>query len=109
MTWSTREIAELAGTTLNAVRHYHRVGLLEEPSRASNGYKQYEVRHLVRLLQIRRLRRLGVAIDRIEQASRPGDASIAALTALDAELRQNIESLARARAEIAAILAARER
>jgi hypothetical protein len=31
MAWSTRELAELAGTTLRAVRHYHEVGLLAEP------------------------------------------------------------------------------
>ncbi|MBE1592289.1 putative MFS family arabinose efflux permease [Nonomuraea angiospora] len=29
--WSTREVAELAGTTLKTVRHYHDIGLLEEP------------------------------------------------------------------------------
>ncbi len=48
MTWSTRELATLAGTTVNTVRHYHRVGLLDEPQRMSNGYKQYGVAHLVR-------------------------------------------------------------
>ena len=40
MAWSTREIAELAGTSLRAVRHHHEVGLLAEPERRSNGYKQ---------------------------------------------------------------------
>ena len=55
MSWSTREIAELAGTSLRAVRHYHDVGLLPEPERRSNGYKQCGVAHLVRLLRIKRL------------------------------------------------------
>ncbi|MGW3892293.1 MerR family DNA-binding transcriptional regulator [Micromonospora chokoriensis] len=32
------ELAELAGTTVNAIRHYHRVGLLEELTRRYNGY-----------------------------------------------------------------------
>ena len=50
MGWSTRELAELAGTTIKAVRHYHEHGLLEEPRRAVNGYKQYGAGHLVRLL-----------------------------------------------------------
>uniref|UniRef100_UPI0037167E9A MerR family transcriptional regulator n=2 Tax=Bacillati TaxID=1783272 RepID=UPI0037167E9A len=53
MAWSTRELAELAGTSLRAVRHYHEVGLLEEPERRANGYKQYGVAHLVRALRIR--------------------------------------------------------
>lgn len=103
MAWSTRELAELAGTTLNAVRHYHRVGLLEEPERTSNGYKHYEVRHLTRLILIRRLRDLGVPLDRIEQASCP-DSSEAALGAIDAELAEDIERLKRLRSEIDAIL-----
>lgn len=27
MAWSTRELAELAGTTMNTIRQYHRLGL----------------------------------------------------------------------------------
>jgi DNA-binding transcriptional MerR regulator len=37
MAWSTRQLAELTGTTLRTVRHYHDVGLLEEPKRRANG------------------------------------------------------------------------
>ncbi|MVA75149.1 MerR family transcriptional regulator [Auraticoccus sp. F435] len=104
MVWSTRELADLAGTTVNTVRHYHRVDLLEEPGRMTNGYKQYEVRHLVRLLQIRRLRDLGVPLDQIEQVGSSGDTATAALRAVDADLAASIERLQRARAEIQAIL-----
>lgn len=104
MAWSTRQIAELAGTTVNTVRHYHETGLLDEPERRSNGYKQYEVRHLLRLLQIRRLRDLGVPLAQIETMGRAGDDPAAALSALDAELAATIERLQRARAELALIL-----
>lgn len=104
MSWSTREIADLAGTTVNAVRHYHQVGLLEQPDRMTNGYKKYQVRHLVRVLQIRRLRDLGVPLDQIEQVGDGGDTSSAALRAIDSDLASSIERLQRARAEIRAIL-----
>ena len=105
MAWSTREIAELAGTTVNTVRHYHRTGLLEEPQRLSNGYKQYGARHLVRLLQIRRLRDLGVPLEQIEAVgSTDGESPAQALRAIDADLAVTIERLQRARAEIRAIL-----
>ena len=104
MTWSTQGIAELAGTTVNTVRHYHRVGLLEQPDRMSNGYKQYQVRHLVRLLKIRRLRDLGVPLDQIDEVTLEGDSSFEALKVIDADLAVSIERLQRARAEIQAIL-----
>lgn len=106
MAWSTREVADLAGTTVNTVRHYHRAGLLDEPERLSNGYKQYRARHLVRLLQIRRLRDLGVPLTQIEAVGFGQGADAApALLAIDADLSASIERLQRARAEIRAILA----
>ena len=104
MPWSTREVADLAGTTVNTVRHYHRAGLLDEPVRMSNGYKQYQVAHLVRLLQIRRLRDLGVPLDQIEQVGFGKDSPADALRAIDADLASSIERLQRARAEVRAIL-----
>lgn len=105
MAWSTREIAELAGTTVNTIRHYHRAGLLELPERMSNGYKQYGARHLVRLLQILRLRDLGVPLGQVESVGIGGETPGAALLAIDADLAVSIERLQRARAEIKAILA----
>jgi DNA-binding transcriptional MerR regulator len=89
MAWSTRELAELAGTTVNTVRHYHQLGLLPEPERRLNGYKQYEVSHLVCLLRIRRLVDLGVP---------------QVLRELDEELQATIGRLQQAREEIADIL-----
>lgn len=105
MAWSTRELADLAGTTVNTVRHYHRTGLLEQPERMTNGYKQYRARHLVRLLQIRRLRDLGVPLAQIEAVGvANGTQAAQALLAIDADLAASIERLQRARAEIRAIL-----
>ena len=62
MGWSTSELARLAGATVNTVRHYHKLGLLTEPERMSNGYKQYGASHLLRLHQIRRMRELGIPL-----------------------------------------------
>lgn len=104
MGWSTREIAELADTTVNTVRHYHRLGLLDEPERSSNGYKQYGVHELVRLLQIRRLVALGVPLSQIETTGPGLRDSRALLQELDDELVAGIARLQRARADIAVIL-----
>ncbi|QII07263.1 MerR family transcriptional regulator [Rhodococcoides fascians A25f] len=104
MGWSTRQIADLAGITLKSVRHYHDVGLLDEPERASNGYKQYSVTHLVRLMQIKRLSELGFSLADIAAQGDGRDHPEQALRTLDAELGATIERLQRARLEIAMLL-----
>ena len=101
MAWSTREIAELAGTSLRAVRHYHEIGLLDEPERRSNGYKQYGVAHLVRVLRIKRLTDLGFSLHQIAAMGEHDDHPAEALRTLDAELAATIERLQHARAELA--------
>ena len=104
MAWSTREIAALAGTSLRAVRHYHEVGLLDEPERRSNGYKQYGVAHLVRLLRIKRLVDLGFSLSQIAEMGDADDHPEQALRTLDAELAATIERLQRVRVELGLIL-----
>ncbi|MFI9557373.1 helix-turn-helix domain-containing protein [Nonomuraea endophytica] len=104
MAWSTREIAELAGTSLRTVRHYHEVGLLAVPERRPNGYKQYGVAHLVRLLRIKRLVGLGFSLSQIAGMGDATDHPEEALRALDAELAATIERLQRARVELGLIL-----
>ncbi|MFG1926463.1 MerR family transcriptional regulator [Cryptosporangium sp. NPDC048952] len=106
MAWSTRELAELADTTVNTIRHYHRLGLLAEPERRYNGYKQYGVEHLVCLLRIRRLVELGVPLAQIGEVRTNGAISSDVLRQVDAELAVEAERLQRARADIATILRA---
>ena len=102
MAWSTRRLAELAGTTIRAVRHYHELGLLPEPHRTSNGYKQYEVTHLVRLMRIRRLTGLGLSLDQIA-AQEGGGNPARELELIDADLAKKIDELKAVRSEIAIV------
>lgn len=104
MGWSTRELAELAGTSLRAVRHYHEVGLLDEPARGTNGYKQYGPSHLVALVKIRRLVDLGFSLTQIAGLERGDERSDAAVRALDAQLAESIERLQQARLELSVLL-----
>ncbi|MFF3226816.1 MerR family transcriptional regulator [Nocardia suismassiliense] len=102
--WSTRELAELAGTSLRTVRHYHDVGLLDEPERRANGYKSYGVAHLVRVLRIKRLSGLGISLAQIAEMDNLDEHPQEALRTLDAELAETIDRLQRIRAEVARIL-----
>jgi DNA-binding transcriptional MerR regulator len=61
----SREVAEIAGTTPRALRHYHSIGLLPEVPRDSNGYRRYSARDLVRVLRIRQLAASGMPLRRI--------------------------------------------
>lgn len=59
------ELAHMAGVSVRTLRHYHAIGLLPEPKRSSNGYREYEAEHLLRLLRIRQLASLGFSLDQI--------------------------------------------
>ncbi|MGW0249150.1 helix-turn-helix domain-containing protein [Nocardia goodfellowii] len=104
MGWSTRELAELAGATVKAVRYYHDVGVLDQPVRTSNGYKQYGVAHLLRVLQIKRLTALGFSLAQVAAMGDEIDHPEHSLRALDAELEATIERLQRARTELGSIM-----
>ena len=104
MAWSTRELAELAGTSLRAVRHYHDEGLLPEPPRSSNGYKHYGVRHLIQLMHIRRLVDLGVPLAEIPGLDPSTDSYREVLEALASESTAEIERLVKVRGQITQLL-----
>lgn len=59
------EVARAAGTTPRAVRHYHRLGLLAEPARLPNGYRDYALADLARLMRIRWLANNGIPLGSI--------------------------------------------
>nr|WP_233621506.1 MerR family transcriptional regulator [Amycolatopsis sp. WAC 04182] len=80
------------------------MGLVAEPERRANGYKQYGVAHLVRILRIKRLTNLGFSLSQIATMEDTGDPPVEALRALDTELAATIERLQRARAELHVIL-----
>lgn len=107
-------IAELAGTTTRTVRYYHRLGLLAEPARRSNGYRDYTMPDAIRLMRIRWLAESGVPLDAVggllgeDSSGRPTPASArpveADLLALIADLDERRALLARRRARLAAML-----
>src|SRR5687767_12774072 len=100
------QLAEYAGVTVRAVRHYHQIGLLPEPERDAAGYRRYGATAVVSLIKIRTLANGGVPLSQIGQmleADAPTFA--AAVQRIDSRLREEIERLETSRKQIAQLTA----
>jgi DNA-binding transcriptional MerR regulator len=100
------ELADLVGISARAVRHYHDVGLLAEPARKANGYREYSLRDAVELARVRRLTELGLSLDEVRDAL-AGDAGrdlTEILRELDADLARQEADLHQRRARLAQLL-----
>ncbi|HEY3501628.1 MAG TPA: MerR family transcriptional regulator [Actinocatenispora sp.] len=104
------ELAALVGVSTRTVRHYHHQGLLDEPPRLTNGYREYRLRDAVVLARIRRLSELGLSLDEVRDvlADDRGRELREVLTELDADLAQQQEAIGVRRARLAALLAEAE-
>ncbi len=61
------EVAKLIGVSPKTIRYYNEIGLLAEPKRTESGYRLYTAQDLLRLQHIRRLRSLGLPLERIRE------------------------------------------
>ncbi|WP_431682671.1 MerR family transcriptional regulator [Kitasatospora sp. KL5] len=59
------QAAAYVGVTVKTVRHYHKLGLVEEPERDGSGYRRYGSADLLRLVQARTLAAAGVPLAEI--------------------------------------------
>jgi DNA-binding transcriptional MerR regulator len=57
------ELAALLGVSTRTVRYYHHQGVLPEPPRLANGYREYGMRDAIALARVRRLVSLGLSLD----------------------------------------------
>ncbi|OZF32127.1 hypothetical protein CH294_20485 [Rhodococcus sp. 14-2483-1-1] len=101
-------LAEAVGTTPRTVRHYHRLGLLDEPRRLSNGYREYTIDDVVRLMRIRWLADCGMPLGEIAAAlgeSPAGETDVVAdLRALLVDIEREQSALARKHIRLSALL-----
>lgn len=63
----SKEVAELAGVTVRALRHYHQIGLLPEPPRSENGYRSYRAADVATVMRIRLLEAAGFSLAQIAE------------------------------------------
>ncbi|MDX3659129.1 MerR family transcriptional regulator [Streptomyces sp. ID05-26A] len=87
------DAAAFAGTTPRAIRHYHQIGLLQEPGRGTDGRRRYGYDDMIRLLWIRRMAEAGIGLDDVRAAF--DDAQD-----IDENLRRLEETLAAQEADI---------
>jgi DNA-binding transcriptional MerR regulator len=100
------ELAGLAGISTRAIRHYHRIGLLAEPARKANGYREYSLRDAVELARVRRLTELGLSLDEVGDvlADDAGRDLAEIVRELDADLARQEEDIRQRRLRLAGLL-----
>jgi len=64
-TFSSGQLANLAGVSTDTLRHYERKGVLSKPDRSSNGYRIYRTDALQRVHLIRGALAVGFTLDEL--------------------------------------------
>ncbi len=112
-----KEIAELTGTTVRTIRHYHAIGLVPVPA-VRYGRRDYDVSHVARVSRIRWLAESGLPLARIASvlaadpaAGGPDDRArvLADLRATLDVLAERIDVLADQRDRLVGLVATLER
>lgn len=75
------------------LRYYHKGGVLDEPPRSANGYRQYDRQDLIRVLRIKRLAALGFSLKSMPPLLDEQRTHNDSLDELDRELQEEINRL----------------
>lgn len=65
--YSIGELSNHTGVSTQTIRYYEKIGLLQDPMRASNGYRQYDDSDIERLKFITRARQLDFSLDDVDE------------------------------------------
>ncbi|EPH42196.1 MerR family transcriptional regulator [Streptomyces aurantiacus] len=100
------EIAAAVGLTTRAIRHYHHLGLLPEPARRPNGYREYGLRQAILLARVKRLTELGLGLEEVRDvlADDEGRELTEVLAELDDDLARQEADIRARRARLAELL-----
>lgn len=103
-----KELADLAGTTVRTVRHYHYIGLLPIPP-LRGATRDYGLDHLARVLRVRWLAGSGMSLTAIVETlgamgTTPGAPGMDELTATLADIDLRMATLTRQREHVAALI-----
>lgn len=64
------ELSKRTGINLETIRYYEKQGILPEPKRAANGYRQYDEESVAQLNFIKNCRTLGFSLEDIRELNR---------------------------------------
>lgn len=93
------ECAEITGTTVRTIRHYHHVGLLPVPEQRG-GHREYNESHVARLLRIRWLAGAGLSLDAIAKILEPDGTALDDLIHTEELLTQQLHTLKQQRERV---------
>lgn len=88
----SKDVACLSGVTIRTLRHYHQIGILPEPPRLENGYRDYGVVDVARVLRIKRLASLGLSLEQIGSILKEEEAGELRTPNKTAKLLDNIDN-----------------
>lgn len=104
-------VSRTTGVTIETIRWYEKVGLLQAPARTASNYRSYGQRHLDRLSFIRRARDLGFILGQVRDLLRLADQQDQSCEDIDViarehlgEVERKIADLQRLRRELADII-----
>ena len=105
------ELARVAGTNVETIRYYERIGLLPAPPRTASNYRVYSAAHVGCLSFTRRARDLGFSIEQIralldlsDQRDRPCEAVDMIVREHLAEVERKLADLKALRRELSALI-----
>jgi DNA-binding transcriptional MerR regulator len=93
-TFSIQQVAELTGLSIDTLRYYERIGLLEPIGRAHNGHRRYTQHDLAWIELLIRLRNTGMPraqMARFAELRRQGDVTLAERRHLHEEHQRSLE------------------
>jgi MerR family transcriptional regulator, mercuric resistance operon regulatory protein len=83
-------LAKAAGVNIETIRHYQRCGLIDEPKKPLNGFRQYPIEVIDQIRFIKRAQHLGFSLKEIHDLISLGDGHCSDVRSLAEEKRENI-------------------